>query len=137
MPHEKVNDMKWTEAYATGSNEVDEQHKTLFLMSEQFRETLDAGHGEGTYDLFIEFLSTYAMTHFSYEEDCMLAHLCPAADRNKVEHCNFTQFIDQEVERFRRDGFDRTVAYNLLDTIDQWLDSHIGKVDVQLKTVMP
>jgi hemerythrin len=128
--------MKWTEAYATGSNEVDEQHKMLFLMSDQFRESLDAGHGERTYDLFIEFLSTYTQTHFTYEEECMLAHVCPTAALNKTEHCAFTKFVDKELKRFRRDGFDRSRAYSLVDTIDRWLDSHIGRVDVQLKSVM-
>ncbi len=129
--------MKWTEAYATGSEQVDEQHKTLFLMSDQYREALEDGHGESTFDLFIEFLSTYAKVHFSFEEECMLAHLCPIANLNKQEHCAFSKFIKKEEERFLRDGFDRKHALALVNAIDRWLDSHIGRVDVQLKTVMP
>ncbi len=129
--------MKWTKAYATGNDEVDEQHKTLFLMSDQYREALEAGQGESTYDVFLEFLSTYSKSHFSFEEECMLAHVCPVAALNKTEHCAFTKAVDKEVERFRRDGFDRSVASNLVNAIDRWLESHIGRVDVQLKSVMP
>ncbi|WP_372841559.1 bacteriohemerythrin [Phaeovulum sp.] len=129
--------MKWTEAYATGNEQVDEQHKTLFLASEHYREALEAGHGEGGYDLFVEFLSSYAKIHFSFEEECMLARHCPIANQNKQEHCAFAKLIDKEVARFHRDGFDRRMAFVLVDKIDHWLDSHIARVDVQLKSVTP
>jgi hemerythrin len=129
--------MKWTEDYATGSKEVDEQHKMLFHMSDQFRDTLEGGFGEKTYDLFIDFLSNYAKAHFSYEEDCMLAHLCPVADQNKKEHCGFSALVDAEAKRFHRDGFNRQMAFALVGAIDRWLDSHIRRVDVQLRSVLP
>lgn len=129
--------MKWTEAYATGSDEIDEQHKMLFLISDQYRETLEEGRGESTYDLFIEFLRDYSKIHFSLEEDCMLTHRCPAADQNKKEHCALSKLVDKEVKRFHRDGFDRATAYAIVNTIDRWLESHIGRVDVQLKSVIP
>lgn len=129
--------MEWTEAYATGNDQVDSQHKFLFLMTQQFRENLEAGQGEATYDIFVEFLGFYVKSHFSYEEQCMLAHLCPAAEQNKQEHRAFSLLVQRELARFAQEGFDRPVAYKLLDTIDRWLHSHIGRVDVQLKSVMP
>ncbi len=125
--------MKWQPIYATGLPAIDEQHKTLFASSEQFRETMEAGEGIKTYDLFLEFLRAYAKAHFTYEDECMLARRCPIAARNRREHAGFLQMVDEETRRYDRDGFDRTQAYALLDRVDGWLVSHIGRIDVQLR----
>lgn len=112
---------------------IDTQHKTLFATSEQFRETLDAGEGSKTYDLFLEFLTTYAEVHFDIEEGCMLAFKCPVAAKNKHEHGLFLMLIEKESARFAEHGFDRAAAEATLDLIDKWLDSHICRIDVQLR----
>lgn len=125
--------MEWKEAYATGVPEVDRQHKALFAFSEEFRDVLENGFGAKSYDLFLEFLSAYADAHFSFEEQCMLAHLCPAAGRNRKEHSGFRKMVEQEVAAYRATGFDRQRALDLLGSIDQWLDSHICRIDVQLR----
>jgi hemerythrin len=125
--------MKWKQAYATGNAEIDEQHKSLFSFSEEFRDVLDNGFGEKTYDLFLEFLAEYSKFHFEFEEECMLAHKCPAACNNKDEHALFTKVVAKEIETFENLGFDRGRAFALLDKIDTWLDSHICRIDVQLK----
>jgi len=125
--------MKWKEKYATGSKKIDDQHKLMFAYSEDFREVLDEGLGEKTYDLFLETLRVYAEAHFNYEEGCMLAYKCPVACRNKKEHANFSKIVEKETARYQRRGFERKKARELLDMIDRWLDEHICKVDVQLK----
>ncbi|OIQ74938.1 bacteriohemerythrin [mine drainage metagenome] len=128
--------MKWNESYATGNKEVDEQHKMLFLTSDRFRETLEYGFGEKTYDLFLQFLSAYAEQHFAFEEECMFIHSCPSAKQNKEEHCLFLKVIQKEVAIFEKIGFEKQRAFALLDKVDKWLGSHIARIDVQLKTVL-
>ena len=125
--------MKWKENYATGVPEVDKHHRSLFAFSEEIRETLENGFGEKTYDLFLEFLKSYCEVHFDFEEKCMLAHLCPVADRNRKEHVSFSRLIEQEELDYRIHGFDRQRALVLTNMIDQWLDSHICRIDHQLK----
>ncbi len=125
--------MQWKEDYATGVPEIDEQHRSLFAFSEEFREVLENGFGEKTYDLFLEFLKSYAEAHFNFEEKCMMARSCPVADRNRAEHATFTSMIAQEMSDFAAHGFDRQRALDLTDKIDQWLDSHICRIDIQLK----
>ncbi len=125
--------MKWKQEYATGNDEIDEQHKSLFSFSEEFRDVLNNGFGQKTYDLFLEFLAEYSKFHFEFEEECMLAYKCPAACRNKDEHALFSKVIAMEVATFEQVGFDRQRAFGLLDKIDTWLDSHICSIDVQLK----
>ena len=125
--------MKWQPRYATGHPEIDAQHKMLFEMSDQFRQTLEAGEGQKTYDLFLGFLNQYAELHFSIEENCMMAHKCPVAACNKHEHVLFLKRVEQETDRFSREGFTPASATAMLDMLDRWLDSHICRIDVQLR----
>ncbi len=128
--------MQWRPQFATGDAQIDEQHKMLFTTSDQFRETLEAGEGERTYDLFLDFLTAYCEMHFSVEETCMFAHKCPVAKQNTQEHGLFMRMVEKENARFRTDGFDATIAAKLLDRIDRWLESHICRIDVRLREVL-
>lgn len=125
--------MKWQPHYATGHPEIDQQHMMLFESSDQFRQTLEAGEGRKTYDLFLEFLAAYAEAHFSVEERCMMANKCPVAEQNKHEHSLFLKLVQKEQARFATDGFTRASAEAMLDMVDGWLDSHIGRVDIMLR----
>jgi len=125
--------MKWRAEFATGNKEIDDQHKSLFSFSEEFRDVLDRGFGGRTYGDFLEFLHVYTDTHFDFEDKCMLAHLCPIAGQNRVEHGSFTHLLEIEEVKFANTGFDRERAYKLLAMIDKWLESHICRIDVQLR----
>lgn len=125
--------MKWKPAYATGNKNIDDQHKTIFASSEEFRDVLELGCSAETYQGFLEFLAMYIKTHFGYEEECMYAHACPIACQNKEEHTLFMKVVEKEEHAFLQKGYDPQRALNLLDKIDSWLDSHIGRIDIQLK----
>lgn len=129
--------MKWHERFETGDAAIDQQHKLLFDTAHQYRQVLEANSGQDTYDLFLEALTLFIETHFAYEEECMFAHLCPAAGQNKREHERFSALIVQENKRFAAEGFDREIAEGLLGKIDNWLESHIGRIDLQLKDYLP
>ena len=125
--------MKWSEKYATGIAQVDDQHKMLFRMSEDFRTALDEGKGEGVYGSLLHSLDLYVRTHFRYEEGCMEKYACPAAELNRDAHRRFVEMLSGFQERFASGGFDRTDSRELVDLLDRWLDGHIGNLDVQLK----
>ena len=125
--------MKWTEEYSTGDDEIDRQHRSLFEYTADFQEVLTAGHGEGAYDGFLEFLSAYVKIHFGYEEQCMQAARCPAACRNKKEHGHFLTLLEEETARYQAEGYSHEAATALLDMIDDWLASHILRVDTRLR----
>jgi len=125
--------MRWSARYSTGIQQIDEQHQMLFQMSEHYRETLDAGEGAAVYGLMLESLDDYARGHFGIEEQCMFRYQCPAAGVNSAAHGHFLKAIGEFQERFAAKGFHRADARRLLDYIDKWLSSHIGRIDTQLR----
>ena len=50
--------MKWKEEYATGLKTIDDQHRMIFKMSEDFRSSLDEGGGANVYRTLQDHLET-------------------------------------------------------------------------------
>ncbi|MDQ7008253.1 MAG: hemerythrin family protein [Acidobacteriota bacterium] len=126
--------MRWSEAYATGIERVDEQHRMIFKMAEDFQAVLDEKvRGERTYGLLLETLDRYCAAHFSFEERCMEEYNCPAAERNKQAHESFVQVLAGYRQRYAEKGFDPVEAQGLLDTLNRWLVEHICGIDVELR----
>ena len=90
--------MKWSVAYATGIATIDQQHQMLFQTSEDYRAALDLGEGERVYGLVLEFLESFAQSHFGYEEGCMARCGCSVAGQNAAAH---RKFIDR-LKDFKR-----------------------------------
>ena len=125
--------MKWSERHATGIPEIDDQHRMLFRMTEDFRAALDEGKGEGVYGGLLDSLSLYVRSHFRYEEGCMEKYACPAAEGNRNAHAKFVETLKEFQQRYAAHGFERSDSRELVDTLDNWLDKHIGRMDAQLK----
>jgi len=125
--------MKWSEDYATGIERIDEDHKMIFKMAEDFRAALDEGVGSAVYPVLLDGLTLYCRGHFGFEEQCMEAYRCPVAQKNSKAHARFIETLSGFKQRYAVNGFDRTDARRLVDTVDQWLADHICSIDIHLK----
>ncbi len=125
--------MKWSDDYATGVQRIDEDHKMIFRMAEDFRAALDMGRGGAVYTVLLDALTMYCRGHFGFEERCMEEYRCPVAGKNKEAHGKFVEKLSEFQERYATSGYDHTDARRLVDTVDQWLDDHICRIDVHLK----
>jgi hemerythrin len=125
--------MQWRDEYATGVERIDEDHKMIFKMAEDFRAVLDDGKGDATYSVLLDSLSLYCRGHFGFEEGCMRKYHCPVAEKNKAAHQTFLETLSEFQERYAANGYDYADARKLVDTVDGWLDSHICRIDVHLK----
>jgi hemerythrin len=125
--------LKWKDEYATDVEKIDNQHKMIFKMSEDFRGALDDGAGGAVYAGLLESLQIYCEGHFGFEEKCMDNYHCPVANENKAAHALFLTVLNQFAERYGKAGFQRTDAFELIDLIDSWLSEHICRIDIHLK----
>jgi hemerythrin len=125
--------MRWSNKYATGVEGIDDQHRMLFKMTQDFREALNAGRGERVYDAMLIYLNRYAIGHFRFEEECMDRYQCPAAGRNREAHVKFVEVLSGFQQRYAVSGFHRADARSLIDTVDRWLADHVCRIDVRLK----
>lgn len=124
--------MGWSDKLITGIESIDNQHKMLFKMADDFRESLEDNRGEGAYSGLLISLYSYTQAHFSMEEKFIAAIQHPLAERNKEEHSKFIEVISGYQDRYTKNGYDRKEAYSLLDTVNCWLEEHISNIDMQL-----
>jgi len=125
--------MKWSDNYATGVKHIDDHHKMLFKMADDFREALDVGRGQKVYGMLLDMLQNYADAHFRMEEGCMEQYRCPVAQTNKAAHAKFLEVLAEFQQRYAVSSFYAVDAHSLVDTLELWLTDHICQIDVKLK----
>jgi len=125
--------MKWSDDYATGVQTIDEQHKMIFKMAEDFRAALEEGKGEAVYPGLLHALNLYCRSHFNIEEQCMDEYRCPVAQKNREDHVRFLEVLSGFQQSYEESGFNSADARKLTVIIDEWLIDHILRIDIQLK----
>ena len=126
--------LEWNSNYATGVPAIDIQHKALFdainrieiLVGKAEIDRAEADH-------LLEFLEQYAALHFKDEETCMSRFHCPAHEKNKVEHGQFLNVVRYCRAEYAATTPTREVLERLHATVVLWINSHILKLDIQLR----
>ncbi len=125
--------MEWSDRFSTGNEQIDTQHKLIFQLADDFRSALDEGRGVAVFGSLLDSLDLYVRMHFSVEEGCMHRANCPVATENKEAHVGFMSLLATFREHFAEHGYHESQARRLVNTIDNWLVSHICRIDVRLR----
>ena len=111
----------------TGNADVDEQHAGIFAELDRLR---GASPGEVTGSL--EFLSTYATSHFGFEERLMEQVGYPRLDEHRHEHLwFFDEFVVMRA-RLARGGPTPENVDRLVAGVEGWIRSHVLRQDRRL-----
>jgi len=126
--------LEWSSDYETGVQAIDIQHKVLFDTVNRIERLLgkvEIDRAEADY--LLEFLEQYATQHFKSEETCMARFHCPAHGKNLVEHGQFLNVVRYCRAEYAATTPTREVLERLHATVVWWINSHILKVDIQLR----
>jgi hemerythrin len=127
----------WTEKFATGFPEIDEQHRRLIRHVNQLEamllKTNPTVEDVQFIGIFLDFLEDYIHSHFSFEEKCMACHRCSAHEKNLAAHENFRQMFQRFKAKASKEGFRMELLIDLNQTINVWIQDHILRIDTQLK----
>ncbi len=127
----------WTEQFASGSDEIDQQHRMLIKNINHLEGMLNGANltrEEGEFLVhLVDFLESYAGTHFRFEEGCMERYRCPAHARNKFAHEQFRGFFEAYKKRFQAEGTRLDLLRQLHQELSSWIQEHLLLVDTQLR----
>jgi hemerythrin len=127
----------WNEQFVTGSDTIDSQHRMLIDKINQLEmmltDTNPTREGCEFVMHLVNFMESYAGTHFKFEEQCMESYRCPAHQKNKEEHERFLVSFHHFKERYVAEGFRLEVLQSLHQATSSWIQNHILRVDVQLR----
>lgn len=129
--------LQWQEIYATGTADIDDQHRKLFGVINELHDAIAQGKGEMYLDKALKFLAHYAKVHFNFEEICMAKYQCPVALKNKEAHRDFLEKYKKYQERFEKEGYSEHLLYEIHKMCEDWLTHHVCAVDTHLRSCVP
>jgi hemerythrin-like metal-binding protein len=112
---------------------VDEQHKELIRMLNEFLAASAAGKGKDDLGKMIKYLGDYAVKHFAHEEQVMAKHNCPFAKQNKEAHAAFLKDFTGLSAKFMTEGPSLSFVMEVQTKVLTWLNGHIRGCDAKLR----
>ncbi len=126
-------ELQWTTDMQVGVEDIDVQHKELFVRINRLRTALSQGRGKVEINRTIRFLEEYVVEHFAGEERYMADLAYPYAGLHTTEHADFIRdfsMIKEKLERLEQDGMITTFAViEAQRKLYDWLVNHIARSD--------
>lgn len=130
-----VVDLEWTEECAYGEPGLDADHRKLYDLYNEIRDSLRAAEEQTAPPADLRALCaglvTFSRRHFAQEEALMARHGYPEFDLHRTLHRTFLQQIE-DIQVFVRDGDDPDAylsRFLVLSFIGKWLKMHMRVVD--------
>lgn len=124
--------IQWTPDLATGANEIDDQHKELFVRIDNLLESWKQGKARGEADKIIQFLNDYVVFHFGNEERYMDKFGYSSTSAHKAQHEQFVKTFGRLKERFMQQGANPELLEEANQLLVDWLKNHIRYSDKAL-----
>ncbi len=122
----------WDDQLNLGIEELDNQHKNLFLQITKFARAYQAGSGKQAAPEILEFLEKYVEEHFAAEEHYMLKYGFPDYQNHAALHREFyAKIIAYKQEYYSQRGLSSYAVSKMLEMTLKWLLEHIKQVDKQ------
>jgi len=132
--YNKTNAIVWKEEYSVGIQSLDDDHKRLIFLLNQFKTAYDYDTSAEFERQALEQLVEYTRFHFSREEDMMQEAGYEGIEEHKQQHKNMIAQVEEFVGLYNREGHD---SLNEVSTyLTNWLINHINGTDKQYTDVM-
>ena len=119
----------WKDAFRTGVDHIDGQHKQFFYLLNEMAIAIDQRREKEILDLLLADLDRYARIHFSTEEKLMEGIGYPDLPRHRQEH---EYFVGQLATLHQRhDRGDERVGSSALEFMRDWFMNHILAEDLK------
>mgnify|MGYP001546483449 FL=1 len=124
----------WKDEYSIGITEIDEQHKHIITIINQFiiNSDLPTTRSEEISDLLCE-LTNYCIEHFDAEERIMKHHNYQGMDEHIEEHLVFRKTM-VDICKATTHGI-KDVPAMLQEFLHSWLVDHVLVTDMKLKSI--
>lgn len=123
--------VEWNDSLNMGIQEIDQQHRMLVDILNEFNEALHQHQGTEKASIILERLADYTRIHFAVEESIMRLLDYPDYQPHKALHDELiAQLMDLAV-KFAAGK--KSVNFELLHFLKRWLTHHIQEEDMAYK----
>lgn len=120
----------WNDNLASGSTEIDTQHKELFSRINSLLNAFDKGAaGKEEISKTVQYLTEYVVFHFGNEERHMEKYGYSSMTQHKAQHEQFVKSFMKLKDRLIMEGINPPLAQDTKDLCVDWLLNHIKYSD--------
>lgn len=124
---EPSNIINWKESYNVGITHIDQDHKKLIKLLNQFTLAYDHAMSEEFEKQALNELVDYTVYHFEREEKMMREHDYPDFVAHQAKHQEMIAQVNEFVDLYDKKGHDALKEISEFLTV--WLISHINGTD--------
>jgi hemerythrin len=114
-----------------GVEEIDAQHRELFVRAGRLREAIRA-NDRAQVEPLVAFLGEYVLFHFEAEERLMRQRGYPGLEVHRAAHERFRNEFAALAADFSERGATALVALTLHNWVAEWVRLHVGGLDLDL-----
>ena len=119
--------LEWTDELSVGVPEMDEQHRRLIDILNQFYEAIEKGEREEAIQSLLQGAEEYTVFHFESEERFMEEIGFPELEDHKRVHSTLVEEVRSTKEKYKQG--DAKAVRGLAAFLLSWLYTHILKTD--------
>lgn len=132
--YRKPSAVVWKEAYSVGIKSLDNDHKRLIYLLNQFNTAYEYDTSADFERQALEQLVAYTRFHFAREEEMMKQSGYEDLENHKMQHAKMIAQVESFVEKYRREGHD--CLNEVSEFLTDWLIHHINGTDKQYTQAM-
>lgn len=122
--------ISWKENLASGSAEIDSQHKELFQRINSLLAAFERGApNPEEVARIVQYLSDYVVFHFGNEETYMTKYSYSSISAHKAQHEQFVKNFLKLKDRLMMEGISAPLAEDTKELCVDWLINHIKYSD--------
>ncbi|WP_241238891.1 bacteriohemerythrin [Colwellia sp. Arc7-635] len=122
-----TNEIVWKDDYSVGIDSLDNDHKKLINLLNQFSTAYDYAMSEEYERQALKDLIDYTKYHFDREEQLLEQHHYPDVVAHKAQHKKMIEQVDGFMDLYNEKGHDALNEISLF--LSNWLINHINGTD--------
>lgn len=121
--------LKWRVDLNTGYEEIDDQHRKLFIALRTLLEAVKEKRSKGDVLKALAFAEDYFSRHAQMEESLMETFDYPDLEAHRRDHKEFHDELLHIGESYQKNGHSHLITIKLQTCVVRWLHEHIKRVD--------
>lgn len=117
----------WNEEYSVAIASIDNQHKVLFGLIDDFYENIKNSSSNENIQKLVIGMRKYTQTHFAMEEKFMKDFNYPDYENHKKEHETFVSKVVEIEDKLHANKL--VISLGVTAFIKDWLKNHIQEED--------
>jgi hemerythrin len=130
----KSNEMVWKSEYSVGIDSLDNDHKKLISLLNQFTMAYDYAMSEEYEREALNDLISYTKYHFEREEQLLEQHEYPDVIAHKAQHKMMIEQVNSFMDLYNEKGHDS--LNEISGFLSNWLINHINGTDKEYSELL-